>query len=71
MVKNLPANVGETREAGSTPSSRRYPGGVHGNPFWYSCLENLHGKGAWQAIVHSVAESDMTEVTEHAHTIIS
>ena len=71
VVKNLPANAGDIREAGSIPRSRRSPGGVHGNLFWYSCLENPHGKGAWQAIVHLVAESDMTEVTEHAHSIIS
>ena len=71
VTKKPPAIAGGIRDLGSIPGPGRSPGGVHGNPFWYSCLENLHGKGAWQAIVHSVAESDMTEVTEHAHTIIS
>ena len=71
VVKNLPANAGDIREAVSIPRSRRSPGGMHGNPFWHSCLENPHGKGAWQAIVHLVAVSDMTEVTEYVHTIIS
>ena len=63
MLKNLPANVGDVREAGSTPGSRRYPGGGHGNPLQYSCLENPMDRRAWQATVHRVSESDMTEVT--------
>ena len=33
------------------------PGGGHGNPFQYSCLENPMDRGAWRAIDHSVAES--------------
>ena len=42
----------------------RSPGGGHGNPLQYSCLENSIDRGAWQAIVHGVAkESDMIEVT--------
>ena len=40
----------------------------HGNPFQYSWLENPMGRGAWQVTVHTVAESNMTEVTYHAHT---
>ena len=40
MVKNLPANAGDIRDAGSTPGSGRSPGGGHGNPLQYSCLEN-------------------------------
>ena len=63
VLKNLPANVGDVREAGSTPGSRRYPGGGHGNPLQYSCLENPMDRRAWQATVHRVSESDMTEVT--------
>ena len=35
----------------------RSPGGGHGNPFKYSCLENPMGRGAWQAIAHRVAKS--------------
>ena len=40
VVKNLPANAGDMREAGSIPGSGRSPGGGHGNPLQYSCLEN-------------------------------
>ena len=61
VVKNLPANARDTWDAGSIPGSGRSPGGGHGNPFQYSCLENPIDRGAWQATVHGVAESDMTE----------
>ena len=39
----------------------------------YSCLENPMDRGAWQATVHRVAESDMTEVTLHTpmHTFLN
>ena len=39
------------------PGPGRPTGGGHDNPFWYSCLENTMGKGAWQAIVHGVTKS--------------
>ena len=57
MIKNLPANAGDIREAGSIPSSGISPGGGHGNSFYYSCLENPMGREAWQATVQRVAES--------------
>ena len=41
--KNLPANAGDIRDAGSIPGSGRNHGGGHGNPLQYSCLENSHG----------------------------
>ena len=41
VVKNLPANAGD---AGLIPGSGRSPGGGHGNPLQYSCLENPHGQ---------------------------
>ena len=56
MVKNSPANVGDIREVGLTPGSGRSPGGGHGNPLQYSCLENPMDGGAWWAMVHSVAK---------------
>ena len=42
VVKNLPANAGDIRDPGSTPTLGRSPGGGHGNPLKYSCLENPH-----------------------------
>ena len=63
VVKNQPANAGDLRDMGSIPGSRRSPGGGHVSPCQYSCLENPMDRGAWQAIVHRVAESDTTKVT--------
>ena len=48
-VKNPPANVGDIRDAGSIPGLGRSPGGGHGNPPQYSCLENPMDRGARQA----------------------
>ena len=44
----------------SIPGLGRSPGGGNDNPFQYSCLENPMDRGALQATVHGVAESDMT-----------
>ena len=42
------------------------PGGGHGNPLQYSCLENPMDRGAWRATVHGVSKSQTTtEATEH------
>ena len=46
------------------PRFGRFPGAGHGNPLHYACLGNPIERGAWQATVHRVAESDMTEETE-------
>ena len=40
MVKNLPANAGDTTDAGSIPGLGRSPGEGNENPLQYSCLEN-------------------------------
>ena len=63
MVKNMPAIAGDIRDAGLIPGLGRSPGGGHGNPLQYSCLENPMDRGILQAIVLMVAESDMTKVT--------
>ena len=60
VVKNLPANAGD---ADSILGSERSPGEGNGNPLQYSCLENPTDRGAGQATVHEVAESDTTEHT--------
>ena len=57
MVKNLPANAGHTGDTSSIPGSGRSPGGGHGNPLQYSCLENSMDGGDWRATVHGVTKS--------------
>ena len=61
MVKNLPANAGDVRDAGSIPGSGRSSGEGNDNPLRYPCLnrehENPMDRGAWRATVHSVAKS--------------
>ena len=57
MVKSSPANAGDVGDAGSIPGSGRSPGGEHGNPVQYSCLENPMDKRTWRATVDGVAKS--------------
>ena len=57
MVKNLPANAGEIRDAVSIPGSGRSPGEQQGDPFQYYCLENPMDRGAWWATVHRIAKN--------------
>ena len=49
VVKNPPADAGDIRDAGSIHGSERSPGGGHGNPLQYSCLETPMDRGAWWA----------------------
>ena len=61
MVKNLPASAGDIKDMGLIPELGRSPGGGHGNPLQYFCLENVMARGAWWAIVHrGRTESDTT-----------
>ena len=53
-VKNPPANAGDARDAGLIPGWGRSPGGGHGNPFQYSCLENPKDRRARRATAHGV-----------------
>ena len=75
LVKNPPTNAGDIRDRGSVHGSERSPGGEHGNPLQYSCLENRMDREVWQATVCGVErslaghhlwgrkESDISEVT--------
>ena len=55
--KESACKAGDTGEAGSIPGLGRCPGGGHGNPLQYSCLESPMDRGAWWATVHRVTES--------------
>ena len=57
MVKNLPANAGDIRDAGLIPGLGRSPGGGHGKPLQYSCLRNPMDRGAWRATAHGVTKN--------------
>ena len=57
VVKNLPANAEDKRDAGSIPGSGRSPGVGNGNPLQYSCLGNPTGRGDWCAIVFGVTKN--------------
>ena len=68
VVKNQPANAGDVRDAGLVPGSGRSPGGGHGKPLQYSCLENSVDRGAWRATVHGVTQSRARlKQLSHAH----
>ena len=55
MVKSPLTNAGEKEMP--IPGWERSPGGGHGNPLQYSCLENPTGRGAWRATVHRLTKS--------------
>ena len=68
VVKNLPANAEDLREAGLIPGSRRFPGGGHGNSLQYFCLEYPMDRGALWATVHKVTQSliQLMQLGRHA-----
>ena len=74
MVNNPPANAGDVRDVGSIPGLGRAPGGGHGNPLQYSCLENSMDRGVRWAMVHRVVHnwSDLvhTQTDTHRDTVI-
>ena len=67
VVKNLPPNAGDTREAGSIPGLGRSPSVGNGNPLQYSCLENSKDRGVSWATLHGVAKS-RTQLSNRALT---
>ena len=66
--KESACNVGDL---GSVPWLGRSPGGGHGNPLQYSCLENSIGQGAWMATDHGVAKSQTLLSDIHLHIFYS
>ena len=60
LVKNLPT-VRET--LGSIPGLGRSPGGGHGNPLQYSCLEDPHGQRSLPS--YGVTDGHTTEAKQH------
>ena len=68
VVKNMPANAGDIRYSGSIPGLGRSPGGGHGNPLQYSCLENPmteeHGR-LWS--IGSQSWTWLKRFSMHAH----
>ena len=57
VIKNPPANAGNTRDVDLIPGLGRSSGGGNGNLFQYSCWKNPTDRGAWQATVHGVTKS--------------
>ena len=54
LVKNLPVNAGDTKDAGSSPGLGRSPSIGNGNLSQYPCLEKSMDRGAWWATVHGL-----------------
>ena len=67
QVKNPPANSGDAGQSGLNPGLGRSPGEANGNPLQYSCLGNFTDRGAWQATVHEITESDTAEYIHIRH----
>ena len=65
LVKNPPANAGNSREAGLIPVWGGSSGVGNGNPLQYSCLENPMDRGACQTTVHGFAKNQ-TRLNMHA-----
>ena len=69
MVKNVPANAGDTSNVGSIPESGRCPGAGNGNPLQCSCLENPHGQRSLVGCSPwGHKELDMTERLNREHS---
>ena len=65
VVKNSPANTGDTRDAGLILGLGN--GGGNGNPLQYPCLEAFMDREAWRITVHRVTKSQ-TQLFDRAHT---
>ena len=70
VVKNLPANAGDTRDPGLMAGVGRSLGVGNGNLLQYSCLKNPMDTGAWRATVHGVTKR-WTRLRNSAHNMAS
>ena len=70
MIKNSPANAGDTGNKGSIIGPGRSPGVGNGKQLQYSCLENSMDRGGWWATVHEIAKS-RTQLSTHTMRIYS
>ena len=70
MIKNLPANAGDTREATLIPGQGRSPGAGNGNSLQHSCLGNYMNRGAWWATVQGVPKSGI-RLSKHVYPLIN
>ena len=66
VVKNLPANAGDSRDADSIPGLERSPVVGNGNLLQYSCMENSVDREAWQATVYGITKNQ-TQLSTHMH----
>ena len=68
LVKNLPANAGDAREAGLIPGLGRTPGAENESLLQYSCLGNPMNRGAWGNTVHGVTKRGCKRVGQDLGT---
>ena len=73
VIKNLPANALDVRDASSIPGLGRSPGGGHSNQLQYSCLENPMDRGDWWAIVQRASQSwlRLKRLSTHTHSLVT
>ena len=72
MVKKLPTDAGDTRDASSIPGLGRSLGGGNGNPLQYSCLENSVDRDPWTkepSRLHSMELQRVGQDSTHARTV--
>ena len=68
LVKNPPANAGDTEDVGLILGLGRFPRERNCTPFQYSCLGNPMDRGAWWAIAQGVAKSQIDSVNKDTCT---
>ena len=65
VVRYSRASAEGIKDVGWITRLGRSPGGGHGDPLQYSCLENSMTRGAWWSTVHRVAKSQTR--LKHSH----